>query len=165
MEFRKTTASVSASTAPLLGRAASVPPLQLRSRYLGSPFPCHLPIHPVAWVCSLQLRNPCETFHWQTPGLDTEQLNLFDQFLKTANFLCTCFGIPEIKKSRSLTKHFTLTCLNRTGGNFLVFSSNTCCEKGLGWSLSNTPLRLLPTGQSPSSTPARHTGMCPGRCS
>lgn len=132
VEFRKTTASVSASTAPLLGRAASVPPLQLRSRYLGSPFPCHLPIHPVAWVCSLQLRNPCETFHWQTPGLDTEQLNLFDQFLKTANFLCTCFGIPEIKKSRSLTKHFTLTCLNRTGGNFLVFFFQHLLRKRAG---------------------------------
>lgn len=123
----------------LLGRAASVPPLQLWSRYLGSPFPCHLPIHPVAWVCSLQLRNPCDTFHWQTPGLDAEQLNLFDQFLKMANFLCTCFGLAEIKKSRSLTKHFTLTCLNRTGGIFLFFLPTPAAKKGWG-GLCQTPL-------------------------
>lgn len=130
----------------LLGRAASVLPPQLRSRYLGSPFPCHFPFPPIAWVCSLQLGNPCDTFPRQTPELDAEQMNLFNQFLNMANFLCTCFGIPESKKSRSLTKHFTLTCLNRTRGNsfFLFFFSisipTPATKKGWG-GLCKTSLR------------------------
>lgn len=71
---------------------------------------------------------------------DIEQLNLFNQFLKMANFLCTCSGIPEIKKPCSLTKHFVVTCLNRTRGAFSFFfflssrlCSNTCCKKKMGW--------------------------------
>lgn len=107
-----------------LGRAASVPPPQLWSRYLGSSFPCHFPFPPVARVCSLQLGNPCDTFHWQTPQSDAEQLNLFNQFLKMAYFLCPSFGTPDIQKSRSLTKHFTLTCLNRTKGFWFFFFSH-----------------------------------------
>lgn len=73
------------------------PPLfllpQLQSKYLESPFLCHFPFPSIAWVCSLPFGNPYGSFHWHQ--LDAEQMNLFNQFLKMANFPCTCFGIPQ----------------------------------------------------------------------
>lgn len=109
------------------------PPPQMQSIYLGRLFPCHFPFPPIAWVCSLQLGNPCDTFHWQTPELDAEELNLFIQPPKMANFLCTCFGIPQLDKA-------LLRVWTELEGFLFFFSLFTsiptpAAKKGLGWSV------------------------------
>lgn len=139
----------------LLGRAASVPPPQLRSRYLGSPFPCHFPFPPIAWVCSLQLGNPVTPFTDRHQSYTLNSWIFFISSWKWLTFSALVLASPRLRSHAAWQSTLLLRVLTEPEGFFFNYYfffrtySNTCCKKRAGVVSVKHPSALPPDRREP----------------